>query len=251
MSIDNGMDRRDFLLQGAKATAGAMLATVSLPLLARNTSTATLVPSIPYTQRPLKYGYADLEAAIDGQTMEIHYTKHAAAYSKNLLEACSAEKVDTRSVLLEKLLASVSRYSPKLRNNAGGHYNHEFFWESMSPKAAPLSKGPLPTLIDSSFGSLELFQTKFNEAAKTRFGSGWAWLVLGKDGKLAIGSTPNQDNPLMDVSELKGTPLLGLDVWEHAYYLRYQNKRADYIAAWWKVVDWTVVEHRLKEAQAH
>jgi Fe-Mn family superoxide dismutase len=177
--------------------------------------------------------------------MEIHYSKHAAAYAKNMADAVKAEGVDVSKEKLVSLLGRISKFSPKMRNNGGGHYNHEFFWKSM--RAASENNQPsgeLAATINRDFGSFEAFKTQFSDAGKNRFGSGWAWLVQNKKGKLVIGSTPNQDNPLMDISELKGTPLLGLDVWEHAYYLKYQNRRPDYITAWWKLVNWEVVGKR-------
>jgi Fe-Mn family superoxide dismutase len=206
---------------------------------------------IGYAQQPLPYGYAALEPAIDALTMEIHYTKHAAGYTKNLADACLAEKVDTGSTTLVKLLSKISGYSTKMRNNGGGHYNHEFFWRSMQAPVANgvnLPAGELATALIREFGSIDNSQAQFTDAAKNRFGSGWAWLVKLSDGKLKIGSTPNQDNPLMDLSELKGTPLLGIDVWEHAYYLKYQNKRPDYIKSWWTLVNWAIIEERYKKA---
>ena len=225
--------RRTFITDAAKTTAAVVLTTSVLPALAKVTNEHFGMPqsNIPFTQRPLLYGYKDLESCIDAMTMEIHYTKHAAGYAKNLSDAMVAEKIDSKAITLEELLGKVSKYSTKLRNNAGGHYNHELFWESMTATSTKKPEGKLMDQIVADFGSFEAFKTKFTEAGKTRFGSGWAWLVIGKDKKLGIGSTPNQDNPLMDISELKGTPLLGLDVWEHAYYLRYQNKRPDYINA--------------------
>jgi Fe-Mn family superoxide dismutase len=192
-----------------------------------------------------------LEPVIDALTMEIHYTKHAAGYTKNLVDACAAEKVDTSKIKLTELLGGISTYSIKMRNNAGGHYNHEFFWQSLTPVRSGQTNKPSGSFMEAivnQFGSFENFQTQFSDAARNRFGSGWAWLVKTTDGKLKVGSTPNQDNPLMDLSELKGTPLLGLDVWEHAYYLRYQNKRPDYIAACWSLFDWEVLERRYKNA---
>lgn len=203
---------------------------------------------IPYTQRPLPYSYASLEPVIDALTMEIHYSKHAAGYTKNLGDACMAEKVDKTSVSLTTLLSQISNYSEKMRNNAGGHYNHEFFWSSLrSPQENAVPSGALAAAIEKKFGSFVAFKEQFSEVAKTRFGSGWAWLVLAPDASLQLGSTPNQDNPLMNVTSLKGVPLVGLDVWEHAYYLRYQNRRADYITAWWQLVNWSVVEQRYQQ----
>ena len=210
-------------------------------------SSAAKVTSSKYTtdfqQHPLPYAYNALTEAIDAQTMEIHFTKHGAAYAANLLKAAGTEGIDTTKPL-EDVLRHVSKYSATVRNNGGGHYNHELFWHSMAPNAGGMPSGNLMNAINSSFGSFDVFKTQFSDAGKNRFGSGWAWLIVDNDKKLRIGSTPNQDNPLMDVAELKGFPLLGLDVWEHAYYLRYQNKRADYIANWWKVVNWNYIQDR-------
>ena len=180
--------------------------------------------------------------------MEIHYTKHAAAYAKNLADACIAEKVDPSTTSLPELLKNISHYSPKMRNNAGGHYNHELFWQIMKPAPATTPSGKLSDAINKTFGSFDAFKTAFGDAAKARFGSGWAWLLVKNDGSLAVSSTPNQDNPLMDIAETKGTPILGLDVWEHAYYLKYQNKRPDYINAWWNLVNWEFVQKKFAEA---
>jgi len=204
---------------------------------------------ISYLQQSLPYVYTALEPSIDALTMEIHYTKHAAGYTKNLSDACVAEKVDRTALPLTSLLASISSYSVKMRNNAGGHYNHEFFWRSLlAPKSDNAPKGELSRALQAQFGSIDNFKSQFEEAARNRFGSGWAWLVKTPDGKLKVCSTPNQDNPLMDVSECKGVPLLGLDVWEHAYYLKYQNRRPDYIKAWWALINWDVVEQRYTKA---
>jgi len=171
-----------------------------------------------------------------------------AAYAKNLADAVAEEKIDIRSTSLESVLRSASKHSAKMRNNGGGHYNHELFWQCMRPGSATKPSGALATAIDQAFGSFDAFKTQFSDAGKNRFGSGWAWLVVNNDKKLQTGSTPNQDNPLMDVSDLKGTPLLGLDVWEHAYYLKYQNKRPDYINNWWNLVNWDFVQKRFEAA---
>jgi Fe-Mn family superoxide dismutase len=176
--------------------------------------------------------------------MEIHYTKHASAYTKNLNDAAIAE-FKGANLSLEDALKSVSKFSAKLRNNGGGHFNHELFWKSMQPGTSVLHDGVLKQSILSSFNSFENFKTKLSEAAMTRFGSGWAWLYVDENKLLQIGSTPNQDNPLMDVSPIKGMPLLGLDVWEHAYYLKYQNRRAEYVNNWFNLVNWKFVEDRL------
>lgn len=197
-----------------------------------------------FDQQPLPYSYDALENVIDAKTMEIHYSKHAAAYAKNLKEAAIAEKVDM-SQPVEKLFAKMDTYTAKMRNNAGGHFNHEMFWKSMRPKTdGNKPVGTLKEAIEKEFGSFEKFKGQFSDAAKNRFGSGWAWLYLDANKQLKIGSTPNQDNPLMNISEIKGFPLLSIDVWEHAYYLKYQNKRADYIENWWNVVNWDYVQQR-------
>ncbi|HXB12311.1 MAG TPA: superoxide dismutase [Bacteroidia bacterium] len=186
----------------------------------------------------MPYEYDELEPYIDKMTMQIHHDKHHQAYVDNLNKAVTEAKAT--DVTLEALCKSASHYTPAIRNNAGGHYNHSMFWTLMKKGGGGAPTGALADAISSTFGSVDDFKTKFNEAGKTRFGSGWAWLVVN-EGKLAVGSTPNQDNPLMDVSDLKGTPILGLDVWEHAYYLKYMNKRPDYITAWWNVVNWDEV----------
>ena len=201
-----------------------------------------------FIQQPLPYSYAALDKSIDGMTMEIHYSRHAAAYSTNVQDAAKAEGVDMNKPL-EDVLAKISKFSSKMRNNGGGHYNHEMFWKCMAPDGGgnPPAGGKLLTSLEESFGSYDTFKTQFADAGKNRFGSGWAWLFLDGDKKLRIGSTPNQDNPLMDISDIKGLPVLALDVWEHAYYLRYQNKRADYINAWWNVVNWNYVQQRYEK----
>lgn len=235
-------NRRTFL----KSTAG-LLALSGWTAAARDTFFSLPMGDINYLQQPLPFAYATLEPVIDAMTMEIHYTKHAAGYTKNLQDACLAEKVDKANTSLTALLARISNYSEKMRNNAGGHYNHELFWQTLrAPQDAASNKpsGVLAAAIDKKFGSFTAFKEQFSEVAKSRFGSGWAWLLVGQEGLLQLGSTPNQDNPLMDTSSLKGFPLLGLDVWEHAYYLRYQNRRVDYISSWWQLVNWPVVEQR-------
>jgi Fe-Mn family superoxide dismutase len=200
---------------------------------------------ISWTQQPLKYAYNAIEPVVDALTMEIHYSKHAAAYAKALGEAVKDENVNTANTTVPALLAGISKYSAKMRNNAGGHYNHELFWKTLkAPADGNAPSGKLADQIKKDFNSFEAFKNQFSEAAKTRFGSGWAWLTLTNDKKLVIGSTPNQDNPLMDVSDLKGFPVLGLDVWEHAYYLKYQNKRPDYVSAWWNAINWDYVQQR-------
>ncbi len=201
---------------------------------------------IGYTQSPLGYTYSSLEPVIDAMTMEIHYTKHAAGYAKNLSDALITESVNSQTVSLESLLGMVSKYSPKMRNNAGGHYNHELFWKVMGPNKGTQPSKKLMAAITSDLTSPETLRIQFSDAAKNRFGSGWAWLFMDISGRLKIGSTPNQDNPLMDLSEIKGTPIIGLDVWEHAYYLKYQNRRADYVQAFWDLINWDYVSSRFE-----
>lgn len=191
----------------------------------------------------LDYAYNALEPHIDARTMEIHHTKHHAAYINNLNAAVSGTELEGKD--LETLMASISKAPVAVRNNGGGHYNHTLFWKVMAPGKGGLPVGDLADALNKSFGSFDAFKEEFSKAAATRFGSGWAWLIKTKDG-LKVTSTPNQDNPLMDLAEVKGIPLLGLDVWEHAYYLNYQNRRPDYIAAFWNVINWDEVSKRLK-----
>jgi len=198
-----------------------------------------------FTLAPLPYAYDALEPHIDTLTMQIHHDKHHQAYVDNLNKAIAGTPNENKS--LEELVKAAGSISPAVRNNGGGHWNHNFFWESLAPNAGGAPTGKLADAINAAFGSFDEFKNKFNQAGLTRFGSGWAWLIA-KDGKLEITSTPNQDNPLMDVAEVKGTPLLGADVWEHAYYLKYQNKRADYLAAFWSVVNWAKVAERFAAA---
>lgn len=195
-------------------------------------------------QQPLPYAYNALEDIIDAKTMEIHFSKHAAAYSKALKEAIAAEGVQNENTV-ENILSKVSKFSAKMRNNAGGHFNHELFWKCMRAKTNDNKpSGKLLQAIELEFSSFSNLKTEMTDAGMKRFGSGWAWLYIDGNKKLKIGSTPNQDNPLMDASEIKGFPILGLDVWEHAYYLKYQNKRADYISNWWNLVNWDYVQQR-------
>lgn len=193
----------------------------------------------------LPYAYDALEPYIDARTMEIHYDRHHRAYFNNFISAIKGTKLDNSTI--EQIFAKVSEAGDAVRNNGGGFYNHVFFWNSLSPKSAGPSS-QLSEALTKTFGSLEKFRETFSNAAKTRFGSGWAWLYVTPDKKLAVGSTPNQDNPLMDVSLIKGIPLLTIDVWEHAYYLKYQNKRPEYIEAFWNIVNWEEVDKRFSEA---
>jgi Fe-Mn family superoxide dismutase len=193
----------------------------------------------------LDYAYDALEPYIDAKTMEIHYTKHHAGYTNNLNNALQGTEYEGQDI--EELLRSISAKPVAIRNNGGGYYNHDLFWKVMTPNGGGMPVGDLADAINKHFGSFDKFKELFSNAAATRFGSGWAWLVVNR-GELKITSTPNQDNPLMDVADVKGTPILGLDVWEHAYYLKYQNRRPEYIAAFWNVINWTEVSRRLKNA---
>lgn len=193
----------------------------------------------------LPYAHDALEPHIDTQTMQIHHGKHHQTYVDNLNKAIAGGEHENKG--LEELVANAGSISPAVRNNGGGHWNHTFFWESLAPNAGGQPSGRLADAINEAFGSFDAFKEKFNTAGTTRFGSGWAWLIV-KDGKLEVSSTANQDNPLMDVAEVKGTPILGCDVWEHAYYLKYQNKRADYLGAFWNVVNWSKVSERFENA---
>ncbi|SHE68859.1 superoxide dismutase, Fe-Mn family [Mariniphaga anaerophila] len=191
----------------------------------------------------LGYDYAALEPHIDARTMEIHHTKHHAAYTNNLNNAIAGSALEGKSI--EEILKGVSEHSTAVRNNGGGYYNHNLYWEVIAPGGATNPEGELLNALNESFGSVQNFQESFVQAALTRFGSGWAWLVL-QNNKLVVSSTPNQDNPLMDVADVQGTPILGIDVWEHAYYLNYQNRRPDYVNAFWNLINWDEVARRFK-----
>ncbi|HEY8959370.1 superoxide dismutase [Chitinophaga sp.] len=241
------MDKREFL----KLTSLAGAAVLSGPLSSLATSSvsgqpAFADPKAPFVLPALPYGYDALEPHIDKLTMEIHHDKHHAAYVKNLNDNLAGTAFATLS--LEQILNKVTDKDKAVRNNGGGHYNHSLFWTLLSPtKKTPSDK--LKSAITGAFGSWETFQTKFSDAAKTVFGSGWAWLIVTPEKKLAIINTPNQDNPLMhNIVKDKGTPILALDVWEHAYYLKHQNKRPEYIEAFWNAVNWDEVERRYKAA---
>ncbi|TAF43977.1 MAG: superoxide dismutase [Sphingobacteriales bacterium] len=197
------------------------------------------LPALPYATNAL-------EPSIDTATMEIHHSKHHAAYVTNLNKALEGKQEANNSI--EDICKNISQYSPAVRNNGGGHYNHSLFWSIMGVNAGGNPTGELAIAIDAAFGSFDNFKTKFAEAGATRFGSGWAWLIVELDGKLAVTTTPNQDNPLMDIAEVKGTPILGMDVWEHAYYLKYQNRRPDYMAAFFNVVNWDAVAAKYAQA---
>ena len=195
-----------------------------------------------FTLPALPYAFNALEPHIDARTMEIHHGKHHNAYVTNLNNAVAGKPEENSSI--EEICKNISKYPVAVRNNGGGHYNHSFFWTILGPNADGKPSGAISDAINSAFGNFDEFKTKFAAAAVGRFGSGWAWLIVDDSGKLQITSTPNQDNPLMDVAEVKGKPVLGLDVWEHAYYLNYQNRRPDYIAAFWNVVNWNEVSKR-------
>ena len=228
--------RREFIKKSAILTiAGAGMRLAGDKLFAADEGIFTL-PDLPYPQ-------SALEPYIDSQTMEIHHGKHHKAYVDNLNKAVKEAKLE--NIKLEDLMKNVSKYPVAVRNNGGGHFNHSMFWKLLTPAGGGEPSGDISHAINSTFGSFSAMQEKFNAAAATRFGSGWAWLVL-QNGKLVIGSSANQDNPLMDISELKGTPVLALDVWEHAYYLKYQNRRAEYVNAFWNVVNWGEVNRLMK-----
>ncbi|HRO68088.1 MAG TPA: superoxide dismutase [Pseudobdellovibrionaceae bacterium] len=204
---------------------------------------------MPFTLPDLPYGVDSLEPHFDKMTMEIHHGRHHAAYVNNLNAALEGKPEANGKI--EDIMKNVSKFPMAVRNNGGGHYNHSLFWQILSPKGGGAPKGDLGKAIESTFGSYEEFKKQFSQAAATRFGSGWAWLVVDGNKKLKVTSTPNQDNPLMDLAEVeKGQPVLGLDVWEHAYYLKYQNKRPDYVAAFWNIVNWDKAEELYKKATA-
>jgi Fe-Mn family superoxide dismutase len=200
---------------------------------------AFTLPELPYAKNAL-------EPHIDEKTMEIHHDKHHAAYVTNLNAAIAGTEWEGKSI--EELLKNISKLAPAVRNNGGGHWNHSFFWQIMSKNEGGKPGGALAAAIESQLGGFDKFKEDFAKAGATRFGSGWAWLIVDADKKLKITSSPNQDNPLMDLAETKGTPILGVDVWEHAYYLKYQNKRPDYLAAFFNVINWKEVEKRYAEA---
>ncbi|HET6991698.1 MAG TPA: superoxide dismutase [Bacteroidia bacterium] len=239
--MENQNSRREFLFK-------SLLAGIGISFLGKNVLNAAekkeyvefFSTTGPYTLPALPYAYDALEPHIDTMTMQIHHDKHHQAYVTNLNKAL--ESVKDAPATLEEILKNISKYPVAVRNNGGGHWNHSLFWTLLraayNPNSANVPTGKLSDAINNTFGSFDKFKDQFAAAGKDRFGSGWAWLIVGADKKLAICSTPNQDNPLMDIAETKGTPVLCLDVWEHAYYLKYQNKRADYVTAFWNVVNW-------------
>jgi len=242
--------RRNFFNNAFKATVAG---SVAIPYLFNGTEAmaqgsadellSSSTSAFQFAQVKLPYDYAALEPNIDATTMDIHYNKHHTAYIKNVNDAIAAENIAWGTE--KEFFANASKLSAKARNNGGGAWNHNFFWQVMKPGTAGAPKGKVGDAINGTFGSFDKFKEQFADAGMKRFGSGWAWLVKDASGKLVISSTPNQDNPWMDTAEVKGTPILALDVWEHAYYLKYQNKRNEYIANWWNVVNWEEVAKRL------
>lgn len=200
-----------------------------------------------YQLPELSFTYHSLEPFIDARTMEVHHTKHHQGYVNKLNAALDGTEYADKP--LEEVLKKASELPAGIRNNGGGHYNHSLFWEILSPEGKDAPEGQLADALNNEFGSFGAFKEQFTDAAGGRFGSGWAWLIVNADGELEITSTPNQDNPLMDVADMQGTPILGLDVWEHAYYLNYQNRRPDYINAFWNVVNWDAVEEKFQNAK--
>jgi superoxide dismutase, Fe-Mn family len=242
------MNKRTFLKTSLLGLGGIFAAPV---ISGKGYVNSGIIPDASYNQEgkfelpSLSYDYDALEPHIDARTMEIHHSRHHAGYVNNLNNALQGSGRNEKSI--ESILNSVSSHSEAVRNNGGGHYNHQLFWEIMSPKGGGKPSGELLSAINGTFDSFDKFKEQFSSAASSRFGSGWAWLMVS-DGKLKISSTPNQDNPLMDIADERGTPILGLDVWEHAYYLKYQNMRGNYISAFWEVVNWDAVSEKLKKA---
>jgi Fe-Mn family superoxide dismutase len=234
------MTRRSLIQSLTVSAAGLLLSDAVAASLSQNPGR-----NASFTQLPLVYAYNALEPVIDSMTMEIHYSKHAAAYCANLNKAVADFTIDT-GLGLEQIFSKISSYPTAVRNHGGGHYNHELFWQCMKPGGHALTDPSLRESLITSFGGFEQFQKTFSDAALSCFGSGWAWLVY-YEGRLIVGTTPNQDNPLMDISPVRGYPLLGLDLWEHAYYLKYQNRRAEYIRQWWNIVDWNFVAGRYQQ----
>jgi Fe-Mn family superoxide dismutase len=239
------MKRRKFFKAAGLLTAAAYLG----PKLSGNDQVSvksSAIEGVPSTEfPPLPFAYNSLEPYIDARTMEIHYDKHHRAYYTNFMSAVKGTALEGKTI--SDIFSTMSKQTDAVRNNGGGYYNHLFFWKNLGTGSAGPS-GDLSAALTKTFGSLDKFKELFNTAAKTRFGSGWAWLYFTMDKNLALASSPNQDNPLMDISPVKGTPLLTLDVWEHAYYLKYQNKRADYVDAFWNVVNWEEVNRRYLQA---
>jgi Fe-Mn family superoxide dismutase len=239
------MERRNFLKNLGLGVAATAFAGKSFSGELTNSTYVTMENLNTLEFPALPYAYDALEPYIDARTMEIHYDRHHRTYFNNFINALKGTAFENQPV--EKIFAGISGATDAIRNNGGGYYNHVFFWNNLAPKSAGPSS-ELSAALVKAFGSFDKFKETFSNAAKTRFGSGWAWLYLTVEKNLAVGSTPNQDNPLMDISLIKGTPLLTIDVWEHAYYLKYQNKRADYVDAFWNVVNWDEVNRRYLKA---
>jgi len=239
------MQRRKFLFALSSIPAVSVLGKVENQINKINKYIRSNSKMAKFELPQLPYSYDALEPYIDKMTMEIHYTKHHNAYVTNLNKAIEGTENEGKS--LEELFKLISKLPIAVRNNGGGHWNHSLFWTLMKQNGGGNPTGKIADAINSEFGSFNEFKTKFNNSAATRFGSGWAWLLV-QDGKLVVSSTPNQDNPLMDVAEVKGLPILGLDVWEHAYYLKYQNRRPEYIENWWNVVNWDKVNELYSKA---
>jgi Fe-Mn family superoxide dismutase len=239
------MDKRTFLKTSILAGAGAMLMNKTQILAGTTQNAGVNINTLPFPQPPLPYSYDALEPYIDAKTMEIHYSKHHALYTKNFNEAVVNLKITTTNI--KDIFKNTSKYPAVIRNMGGGYYNHMLFWEIMAPKAGGEPSGELSTKINKDFGSFAKFKEDFSKAAASVFGSGWAWLIE-RDGKLEITILPNQDNPLMDIAPVKGKPIFFLDVWEHAYYLKHQNRRPEYIEAFWNVVNWKKAEENLLKA---
>lgn len=241
------MERRKFIYSlGLASFAVSFNNLLSNPIISKNNKRSDNVMA-KFELPELPYSFDALEPHIDARTMEIHHGKHHNGYVTKLNGAVEGTDLEGKS--LEELLTNVSKYPTAVRNNGGGHYNHSLFWTVMGPNKGGEPSGDLADAINNAFGSFDKFKEEFSNAAATRFGSGWAWLIVKDDGSLAVTSTPNQDNPVMDVADEKGTPVLGIDVWEHAYYLKYQNKRPDYIAAFWNVINWDEVAKRYADAK--
>ena len=239
------MKRRNFL---KSVPATLPLVSIAGTILAKNnpfSPTQNRTKTMAFELPALPYATNALEPHIDTLTMSIHHDKHHEAYVTNLNNAVAAD-ANAQGKTLEELVGNISKYAPAIRNNGGGHWNHSFFWQIMSPTGGGAPNHEIAMAITGAFGTFDEFKKQFSAAGMTRFGSGWAWLCVDANKNLFISSTPNQDNPLMDIAEKKGTPLLGLDVWEHAYYLHYQNRRADYVAAFFNVINWDEVNKRLK-----
>lgn len=236
-----------FVIKSKNTMKKTLIFQIMIIVMTTTSSINAQQASAPFQLIPLNYAYTALEPHIDAQTMEIHHTRHLAAYVTNLNAAIKGTEAEKMSLI--EILANTKKFDMKVRNNGGGVYNHDLFFATLSPNGGGKPTGDLAADIDAAFGSFDKMKEQLNNAGATRFGSGWAWLYVNTDGKLAICSTPNQDNPLMDIAEFKGIPIFGIDVWEHAYYLKYQNKRADYLNAIWNVVDWNAVAERYKAAK--